>query len=110
MWDKLRIRDRDRIMGMLFFNSLLAFVVFIFFAMGLPRAALVVGVCFLLILFLMTRRFIGVWLECRSARAPVGPLSYDERLKARAKLYKPRAQQMALHHQPKAPDLSMPFY
>jgi hypothetical protein len=75
---------------MLFMGSLLAFTAFAFLAMGLPRAALGIGVCFLITFSLMMARCIRAWLECRSARAPVGPLSVDERLKARSKLLKPR--------------------
>ncbi len=88
MWDKLRIRDRDRIMGMLFLNSFLAFLGFSLLALGLPRAAIAVSVSFILTLLLLGIRCVRVWLECRSARAPVGPLSTDEKLKARSKLLK----------------------
>ncbi len=91
MWEKLRIRDKDRIMGLVFLGSLLAFFSFSSLAMGRPRAALGLGVGFILSMALMSARFIRVWLECRSARTPVGPLSFDEKLKARAKLAKHRA-------------------
>src|SRR5262249_15175735 len=90
MWEKLRIRDHDRIRGALFLTSLLAFLGFCLLALGFPNAAMVTGACFLLTVGVMIGRGIQMWLQCRSARAPVGPLSLDEKLKARSKLTKPR--------------------
>ena len=76
---------------MLFLGSLLAFSAFAFLAMGLPPASVFwPGVCFLITFSLFAARCIRAWLECRAARAPVGPLSVDEKLKARSKLLKPR--------------------
>jgi len=92
MWEKLKIRERDRIMGFVFLAGLFVVFGFTLIASRLPQAALGTGIFFLLILSVMLARIFRVWLQCRSARAPVGPLSVDEKLKARSKLIKPRAQ------------------
>ena len=92
MWEKLRIRERDRMLGFLFVNSLLAFIGFCLLALGLPKAALAAGICFLGTMGVMAARFFRIWLQSRSARTPVGPLSSDEKLKARSKLLRPRPQ------------------
>jgi hypothetical protein len=91
MWEKLKIRERDRLLGFLFVSSLLAFIAFCLLALGLPHAAMGAGVCFLGTVCVLVARFVRIWLQCRSAPMPTGPLSSDEKLKARAKLLKPRA-------------------
>ncbi len=107
MWEKLRIRERDRMWGFLFLSAFLAFVTFSLLAMGFPQAAMFVGIAFLLASSVMLTRIIRIWLQIRSARAPVGPLSSDERIKARSKLLKPRRQ---LAPPNKSSALAMPFY
>jgi hypothetical protein len=92
MWEKLRIRERDRLMGLLFVGTLLAFLGFSLLALGFPNAALAAGVCFLATLCALTARCVRTWLLNKPGRAPVGPLSPDEKLKARSKLLKPRTQ------------------
>jgi len=92
MWEKLRIRERDRLLGFLFVGTLLAFLGFSLLALGFPLAALATGVCFLGTLGVIVARCFRIWLQCKSGRAPVGPLSADERLKARSKLLNPRTQ------------------
>ena len=90
MWDKLRLQDRDRVMALVFLAAFFACVGFCLLAFGLPQAALVTGIVFLIPFCVVVFRIVRVWLQIRSARAPVGPLSTDERLKARSKLIKPR--------------------
>lgn len=107
MWEKLRIRERDRILGYLFLAAFLAFLVFGFLAMGFPQAALATGIAFLLASAVMMTRTIRIWLQCRSARAPVGPLSVDERIKARSKLLK--VQQKIIRPQNPSP-VAAPYY
>ena len=107
MWEKLNLRERDRIWGYLFLVAFLAFVTFSLLAMGFPQAALTFGLCLLLAASLMLARVVRIWLEIRSARAPVGPLSSDERIKARSKLLKPRQH---LAPPSKSSAIAMPFY
>ena len=92
MWEKLKIRDRDRLLGFLFVSTLLAVLAFSLLALGFPRAALATGVGFLGTLGVIAARCFRIWLLCKSGRVPVGPLSDDERLKARSKLLKTRTQ------------------
>ena len=88
MWDKLRIRERDRRLGMLFLSILAGVLGFSLLVLGLPNAAQVVGILFLSICWLFTVRRL-VWLRRNRCRtAPVGSLSPDEKLKARSKLLK----------------------
>ena len=79
-------------LGMLFVNTFLAFLGFCLLALGFPNAALGAGVCFVGGLGVMLVRFVRIHLQSRAARTPVGPLSPDEKLKARSKLLKPRTQ------------------
>ena len=79
MWEKLRIRERDQIMGYLFVSAFLSFVGFWLLALGLPKAAGVTAGFLLLGIAFATARAVRHWLERKSARAPVGPLSADER-------------------------------
>ena len=88
MWDKLRIRERERMLGLLFVGSLFAVLGCVLLGQNFPAAARVAGCSFLgaFCLFILSRL-----LWCRrnaGGRAPVGPLAPDEKLKARAKLVK----------------------
>ena len=75
-------------MAMLFVGILAAVIGFSLLALGFPNAAEAVGVTFLGIFWLVTVRRL-VWLRRNQlGRAPVGPLSPDEKLKARSKLLK----------------------
>jgi hypothetical protein len=93
MWEKLRIRVRDRLLGILFLSSLAAVFGYGVLALFFPHAALVaVGISFLaaFCLFVVRRQ---VWLRRNKyGSAPVGPLSSDEKLKARSKLLQARRQ------------------
>jgi hypothetical protein len=86
MWDKLRIREQDRRLGMLFLSVLAGVVGYSLLAFGSPNAAGVVGVLLLGICWTLTVRRLVRLRRNRRGAAPVGPLSPDERLKARSKL------------------------
>jgi hypothetical protein len=88
MWDKLRIRERERMWAMLFLSILAGVFGFSLLALGFPNAAQVVGVSLLGIFWLFAvRRLIRLWRN-KHEPAPVGPLSLDEQRKARSKLLK----------------------
>jgi len=88
MWDKLRIRERDRKLGTLFISILLAVFGFALLTLGFPTAAGVVGAAFLGLCWVLTVRSLIRLRRTRHGAAPVGPLSPDEKLKARSKLLK----------------------
>jgi hypothetical protein len=88
MWDKLRIRDRDRTLAVLFLGMLAVVLGFSLLTLGFPNAAEVVGAIFVAICWLFTVRCLVRLRRNRPGAAPVGPLSPDEKLKARSKLLK----------------------
>jgi hypothetical protein len=86
MWDKMRMRERERMLGVLFVSVLPAVFVYGLLARNDPKVAAALGVAFLGILWLFTVwRVVRLWRK-KHGPAPVGPLSADERLKARSKL------------------------
>jgi hypothetical protein len=88
MWEKLRIRERERVLGMLFVSILAALVGGSLLALGFPEAARAAGILVLGIGWLLAvRRLIGL-RQNQYGAAPVGPLSPDEKQKARSKLLK----------------------
>ena len=90
MWEKLRIRERERMLGVLFMSILPAVFGYGLLALNFPAAAGVLGMSFLGILWLISVwRLIKRWQKQYDA-APVGPLSPDEKLKARSKLLQGR--------------------
>jgi hypothetical protein len=92
MWEKLRIRERERMLGLLFIGSVFAVLGCVLLAQNFPDAAKVAGYSFpgALCLFILCRL---LWFrQNTSGRAPVGPLAPDEKLKARAKLVKAQPQ------------------
>ena len=105
MWEKLSLQERDRRMGRLCVFAFLSFIGFSLLALGLPKAAGVTGILLLLVMAVWATRSVRLWLICRSARAPVGPLSVDEKFKARSKLLHPRTQ---LPTRPVAPSAFFP--
>jgi hypothetical protein len=88
MWDKLRIHERQRILGILFMGILPAVFGYGLLVQNSPGAAQVVGISFLVILWLLAMRGLVRLRQKKYDTAPVGPLSADERVKARAKLVK----------------------
>jgi hypothetical protein len=90
MWEKLRIEERQRTLGMLFVGILPGVLVFALLAQNFPSAAWVVGVFLLGIFWVLAVRRLVRLRRKRYDAASVGPLSHDERLKARAKLVKGR--------------------
>ncbi len=90
MWEKLRIRERERMLGILFMSILPAVLGYGLLAQNFPAAAGVLGLSFLGLVWLVSLwRLIKRWQREYDA-APVGPLSPDEKLKARSKLLKSR--------------------
>ena len=88
MWDKLRIRERDRTLAVLFLGMLAAVLGVFLLALGFPNAAEAVGVIFVGICWVFTVRCLVRLRRNRPGAAPVGPLSPDEKIKARSKLLK----------------------
>jgi hypothetical protein len=86
MWEKLRIRERERWLGMLFVGVLVAVCGGSLLALGFPLAGPVVGGTILGIFWLAAVRRMILLRQGKWGPAPVGPLSPDERAKARSKL------------------------
>jgi hypothetical protein len=86
MWDKLRIRERERTLGMLFMGILAAAFGYGLLALGFPEAARAGCISVLGIFWLFTVRRLVRLRQNKYGAAPVGPLSPDEKLKARSKL------------------------
>jgi hypothetical protein len=88
MWNKLRLRERERMLGVLFVSVLPAVFGYGLLALNFPSAAAALGVALLGGLWLLALwRLARLWHKKHDA-APVGPLSPDEKLKARSKLLK----------------------
>jgi hypothetical protein len=86
MWEKLKIRERERRLGMVFVAVLAAVCGGSLLALGFPLAGPVVGGIVLVGSWLAAARRIVALREGNYGPAPVGPLSPDEKAKARAKL------------------------
>jgi membrane protein implicated in regulation of membrane protease activity len=86
MWDKLRIRERERLLGMLFVGVQVAVLGGILLVLGFPLAGQIMAVLVLGIFWLMTVRRMIARRQSKYGPAAVGPLSPDERAKARSKL------------------------
>ena len=97
MWENLRIRERERKLGVLFMSVLPAVFGYGLLATNSPGAAGVVGILFLGIFWLFTVRRLIRLRQNKYDAAPVGPLSHDERLKARSKLLKSGSRSMLPH-------------
>jgi hypothetical protein len=89
MWEKLSIRERDRKLARLFVGALLAAGCCCALAAASAVVGAAVGVPVLAILGVaMVRRALAL-REGGYGPAPVGPLSPDEKAKARSKLVGP---------------------
>jgi hypothetical protein len=88
MWEKLRIRERERMLAVLFVSMLAAVFGYGLLVLGFPNAGPTVGVSFLGFFWLLAARRLIRLRQQRYGPAPVGPLSPDEKLKARSKLLK----------------------
>ncbi len=86
MWDKLDIRDRERRLGMLFLSVLLAVPLASVVAMVFPVVGRTAVFSVLGLYWLTTLRRALALREGKCDSAPVGPLSPDEKAKARSKL------------------------
>ncbi len=79
---------RERGLALLFVGALGAAVGFTILAYRAPAAAQVIGVVLIGLLVLLAIRAFRRARRRRQGRAPVGPLSRDEKAKARSKLLK----------------------
>ena len=77
-------------LGVLFMSILPAVFGYGLLAQGSPGAAGVVGISFLAIVLPLAVRRLGRLRQGRHGPAPVGPLSFDEKVKARSKLLQGR--------------------
>jgi hypothetical protein len=90
MWEKLKIRERERMLGMLFAGVCLALFGYVLFVLSFTFAAKVVGITAFALWVLFMIRCVWRHRKYKPGKAPVGALSPDERLKAQAKLLKNR--------------------
>ena len=86
MWDKLRIRERDRSLGLLFVIAFTIVCAESLLAVGSPLVGGMAGGITLGVFWLVKGRRIMALRQGNLGPAPVGPLSSDERAKARSKL------------------------
>lgn len=86
MWEKQRIRERERLLGMLFVGVQAAVVGGSLLALGFPLAGQVAAVLVLGIFWVIAVRRMVARRQSKYGPAAVGPLSPDERAKARSKL------------------------
>ena len=86
MWDKLSIRERERRLGVLFVSVLPAVFGGGLLATNFPLAGQAAAASVLGIVWLVTVRRMVALRQGKWGPAPVGPLSSDERAKARSKL------------------------
>jgi hypothetical protein len=85
VWDKLVTRERERRLGILFGSVLFIACAYGIIAEHFPTAAKVVILIFgAALLLLLARAVTRAWRN--TGPAPTGPLSSDERIKARSKL------------------------
>lgn len=90
MPDQPQLWIRERGLALLFVGALGAAVGFTFLADRAPKAAQVIGVVVIGFLVLLSIQAILRARGRKQGRAPVGPLSRDEKAKARSKLVKPK--------------------
>ena len=81
---------RERGLALLFIGALGAAAGFTFLADRAPTAAQVIGTVVIGLLILLAIRSFRRARRRKQGRAPVGPLSRDEKAKARSKLVKPK--------------------
>lgn len=86
MWDRLISRERDRRLGFLFGGALVTWCIYGVVADRAPVAGKIIAAVCGCILFALAVRWAWISLSRKPGRAPVGKLSSDERVKARAKL------------------------
>ncbi len=77
-------------LGILFGFSLFLLLIYVLFWNGFPLGGKILGICILGLSCIKLVRVYLVVRRLRSQRAPTGPLSSDERIKARSKLVKPK--------------------
>jgi len=92
MWEKFRIRERERLLGMLFVGVCTALVGYVVLTLISGVAAIVIATAIAGVLCLFTVAWFRRFRRNKPGHAPVGPLSVDERAKAQSKLLKPRQQ------------------
>lgn len=91
MWEKVRIRQRERILGMLFMGICAAMFGYLVLALASSVVAEAVATGLIGMLCLFAIAWSSRFHRNKPGRPPIGPLSSDERAKARSKLLKPKA-------------------
>ncbi len=86
MWDRLKLRERERRLGLLFLGVMPAMLGVGLLASSRPLAAEVAAISLLGVFWLVTMRRMIALRHSGCGPVPVGPLSPDERAKARSKL------------------------
>jgi len=76
-------------LGMLFGGTVVLVLFYVVLWTGFPIAGRIIGGVILGVLILKLTRDFLILRKLRRQRAPIGPLSADERSKARSKLVKP---------------------
>ena len=89
MWDRLRVRERDRKLAILFVSVLVGLCCACALVPAFPLAGLTVGVSILGVFTLATVRRALALRQANYGPAPVGPLAPDEKAKARSRLVGP---------------------
>jgi hypothetical protein len=96
MWEKLSLRERERRLALLFVGVLATVCGGSLLALGFPLAGQAVAISTLGIVWVVAVRRMIALRQGKWGPAPVGPLSPDERAKARSKLLGARRPQMCL--------------
>jgi hypothetical protein len=90
MWEKFRIRERERLLGMLFVGVWVALGGYVVLTLVSGVAAMAVAITMTGVLCVLAIAWFRRFRRNKRGRVPTGPLSGDERAKARSKLLKPK--------------------
>ncbi len=90
MWEKTNMYARERMLGVLFGFTLFLLLIYILIWNGSTFGGRLIGALILAGLLVVLLRRILKARKLKGGRATVGPLSPDERLKARSKLVTPK--------------------
>jgi hypothetical protein len=87
VWDKVQhYYERQRFLGLLFMLAVAGLFLYVLFASKFRVTNVILGHLVLMVFLINVIRRVRLVRRRQKIRAPVGPLSTDERLKARAKL------------------------
>jgi hypothetical protein len=90
MWEKFRIWERERLLGMLFVGIWAALQGYVVLTLVSGAVAIAVAGAATGLLCVLAIGWFRRFRRNKRGRAPIGPLSGDERAKARSKLLKPK--------------------